>query len=423
MSQSIMKAAALFASVPVLLWATLLSAAEEQAEQPPAKKIAAVVTIYNHNSHADVIVSRLLESYTLDDRGERPALDLVSLYVDQTPANDKSRQLAARHGFKIFDRVADALTLGTGRLAVDGVLLVAEHGDYPASDTGQVVYPKRRLFGEIAAVLRESGRGMPIFIDKHLADNWQDAKWIYDTARELHAPLMAGSSLPTLWRYPPTDVERGTKLREIVGVSYHTLDAYGFHGMEMVQCLAERRAGGETGVRAVQCLTGPAVWQAGKDGLYDQRLLDEALARLRDRRGGDKPLSEVVPEPVLFHWEYHDGLRANLLTLNGAVAEWSVAWRDADDRVASMLFWTQEARPLMHFTYLVKGVDAMFQTGRPSWPVERTLLTSGMLDALLISKQQANQRLETPWLAVTYQTDWQWHQPPPPPPGRSFNEQ
>jgi hypothetical protein len=105
------------------------------------------------------------------------------------------------------------------------------------------------------------------------------------------------------------------------------------------------------------------------------------------------------------------------------VAEWSVAWRDADDHVASTLFWTQEARPLMHFTYLVKGVDAMFQTGRPSWPVERTLLTSGMLDALLVSKQQANQRLETPWLAVTYQTDWQWHQPPPPPPGRSFSEQ
>ena len=417
-----MNAMKLFTLLVAVLWAARL-AADEATDQPAKKKIAAVVTVYNHNSHADVIVSRLLEGYTLDGQGERPALELVSLYVDQVPATDKSRQLAARYGFKLCDRVADALTLGSDTLAVDGVLLVAEHGDYPVSSTGQVVYPKRRLFGEIAEVLRKSKRGVPIFIDKHLADNWQDAKWIYDTARELNAPLMAGSSLPTLWRYPPADVERGTKLREIVGVSYHSLDAYGFHGMEMVQCLAERRADSETGVKTVQCLTGPAVWQAGKDGLYDQRLLDEALVRLRDRRGGDKPLSEVVPEPVLFHWEYHDGLKANLLTLNGAVAEWSVAWRDADDRVGSTLFWTQEARPVMHFTYLVKGAEAMFQTGRPSWPVERTLLTSGMLDALLISKQRANTRLETPWLAVSYQTDWQWREPPPPPPGRPFDQQ
>ncbi|HJT32052.1 MAG TPA: hypothetical protein VJ783_08345 [Pirellulales bacterium] len=396
-------------------------AAPSRAEEP--KNIAAVVTAYFHNSHADVIVSRLLEGYTLDGKGPRPALRLVSLYTDQTPANDKSRKLAEQHGFKIYDTVAGALTQGGDQLAVDGVLLVAEHGEYPTSPTGQVQYPKRRLFGEIAAVFRDSQRSVPVFIDKHLADNWQDAKWIYDTARELHAPLMAGSSLPVLWRYPPADVPRGTKLREIVGVSYHSLDAYGFHGVEMVQCLAERRQSGETGVRAVQCLTGPAVWQAGERGMYDPRLLDAALARLRDRRGGDKPLAEIVPDPVLFQIEYTDGLKASLLTLNGAVAEWAAAWRDADDHVSSTLFWTQEARPLMHFTYLVQGIGAMFQTGRPTWPVERTLMTSGLLDTLLISKQGGGTRLETPYLDIRYQTEWDWRQPPPPPPGRPFTEQ
>ncbi|HEX7447531.1 MAG TPA: hypothetical protein VF306_08295 [Pirellulales bacterium] len=395
--------------------------AAADAEEP--KKIAAVVTSYFHNSHADVIVSRLLEGYTLDGQGPRPALQLVSLYTDQTPANDKSRKLAEQHGFQIYDSVAGALARGGDRLAVDGVLLVAEHGDYPTSATGQVQYPKRRLFAEIAAVFRHSGRGVPVFVDKHLADNWQDAKWIYDTAAELHAPLMAGSSLPLLWRYPPADVPRGAKLREIVGVSYHSLDAYGFHGVEMVQCLAERRHGGETGVKATQCLTGAAVWQAGDDGLFDQRLLEAAISRLRDRRGGDKPLPEIVPEPVLFHIEYTDGLKANLLTLNGAVAEWAVAWRDADNRVDATLFWTQEARPLMHFTYLVRGIEHMFQTGKPAWPVERTLLTSGLLDALFISKQRGGARLETPYLDIHYQAAGDWHQPPPPPPGRPFTEQ
>ncbi|HWB13102.1 MAG TPA: hypothetical protein VG826_28010 [Pirellulales bacterium] len=386
------------------------------------KSVAAVVTSYFHNSHADVIVSRLLEGYTLDGQGERPNLKLVSLYTDQVPLNDKSRELAARYGFKIYPSVAEALTLGTGKLAVDGVLLVAEHGDYPRSPTGQIVYPKRRLFDQIATVFRTSDRAVPLFCDKHLADNWQDAKWLYDTAKELGAPLMAGSSLPVLWRYPPVDVERGAALREIVGVSYHTLDAYGFHGLEMLQSLAERRAGGETGIRAVTCVTGNAVWQeAGR--LYDPALLETAMARLRDRRGGGKPLAEVVPEPVLFHIEYADGLITNLLTLNGAVAEWAAAWRYTDDRVASTLFWTQEARPLMHFTYLVKGIDAMLQTGRPTWPADRTLLSSGTLDSLLISKERGGQRLETPQLLIRYQTDWNWQQPPEPPPGRPFTEQ
>ena len=169
-----------------------------------------------------------------------------------------------------------------------------------------------------------------MFIDKHLADNWTDAKWIYDTAKELNAPLMAGSSLPVLWRYPPDDVRRGAKLQEIVAVSYHTLDAYGFHALEIVQALAERRAGGETGVASVQCLTGKAVWEAEKSGVYDRRLLDEALSRLKERPlPPGKKIEELVTEPVLFVIHYRDGLRANVFTLNHAVGEWAAAWRYA----------------------------------------------------------------------------------------------
>jgi hypothetical protein len=398
-----------------------LATADEPA---PLLRIAAVVTEYRHNSHADVIVSRLLQTETLDGRGRKPELELVSLYTDQVPENDTSRRLSQEFGFPIYDTVEGALTLGTGKLAVDGVLLVAEHGKYPKSDTGQTIYPKRRLFEQVAQTFEKGGRSVPVFIDKHLADNWTDAKWIYDTAARLKAPLMAGSSLPVLWRYPPGDTARGAKLQEIVAVSYHTLDAYGFHAMEMVQTLVERRAGGETGIAAVQCLEGDAVWRAGEAGVYDKHLLAAALDRLKERPlPKDKSLPDLVKEPILFVIDYRDGTKARVLTLNGAVAEWSCAWRDGEGNTASTLFWTQEARPFQHFAYLLRGVEKMFHTGRPAWPAERTLMTSGALDALLISRRDGGQRLETPYLNIAYQTQWDWEQPPEPVAGRPINEQ
>ena len=386
----------------------------------PPKRIAAVVTEYRHNSHADVIVSRLLLTHTLDGKGERPNLKLVSLYTDQIPKSDTSRKWAKKFNVPIYQTVEQTLTLGTGKLTVDGVLLVAEHGKYPKNATGNTIYPKRRLFDEVQKVFRKTGQSVPVFVDKHLADNWADAKWLHDTAAELKVPLMAGSSLPVLWRYPPVDTKRGAKLKEIVAVSYHTLDAYGYHALEMVQCLAERREGGETGIKQVRTLTGEAVWNALDNGLFDPDLLSDALKRLKNSpitRKPNKTLRQLVKSPDLFIIEYLDGLRAYILTLNGAVNEWGVAWKTVNGQKKSTTFWTQEARPYMHFTYLVKGTEKMFHSGQPTWPAERTLMTSALLDALLISKSKNGAIIPTPYLNFKYTTDWNWKQPPPPPPG------
>ena len=391
----------------------------------PPKRIAAIVTEYRHNSHADVIVGRLLQTYTLDDKGKQPNLKLVSLYTDQVPKNDTSRKWAAKYGVPIYETVEETLTLGTGKLAVDGVLLVAEHGQYPKNATGNTIFPKRRLFNEVQKVFRKTGQVVPVFVDKHLADNWADAKWLHDTAAELKVPLMAGSSLPMLWRYPPVDVKRGVKLKEIVAVSYHTLDAYGFHALEMTQCLAERRAGGETGVKQVRCLSGEAAWQAMENGMFDRTLLEAALKRLKKSpitRRPDMSLRKLVKSPDMFVIEYRDGLKAYILTLNGAVNEWGVAWKTAAGTHKSTTFWTQEARPYMHFTYLVKGAERMFHTSKPTWPAERTLMTSALLDALLISKSKNGAVVRTDYLDFKYNTIWNWQQPPPPPSNRPLNQ-
>ncbi len=411
------------------VWSLVIGAWSFAAPAAPAQDklptVAVVTTEWRHNAHADVIASRLVQGYNLDGKGEFPKLKLVSAYVDQFPANDLSRPLAKEHGFTIYDSIAKALTLGTDKLAVDGVLLIAEHGKYPESETGSIQYPKRRMFAEIVKVFEKSGRVVPVFSDKHIEDDDVDIQWIWSEVERLKIPFMAGSSLPGLWRYPEADVERGGALKEIVAVSYHRLDTYGFHALEMVQCLAERRKGGETGIKQVRCLEGDAVWAAGQDGTYDRKLLDEALGKLKDRprKPTDKPIEELAKKPALFIIDYEDGLRVNVLTLNGAVGEWTVAWRYADGRSQSTCFWTQEARPFHHFTFLLQGVERMIHTGQPTWPAERTLFSSLALDALLVSRQRGGESVATPQLKRAYQSEWNWKMPPAPPAGRPIGGQ
>jgi hypothetical protein len=189
-------------------------------------------------------------------------------------------------------------------------------------------------------------------------------------------------------------------------------------------CLVERRAGGETGVKRVRCLSGEAVWRAIDAGMFDRKLLDAALKRLKHSpitRQPKRPLRELAKAPDMFVIEYRDGLKAFVLTLNGAVNEWGVAWKTTAGARTSATFWTQEARPYIHFTYLVKGTEKMFHTGQPTWPAERTLMTGALLDALLISKNKNGMAVPTDYLNFKYTSSWNWKQPPPP--GRPSNQQ
>lgn len=420
----------------------------EAADHPPSTatvnpeskekvQIAGITTVYRPNSHSDVQLGSLIQGYGLDGPGgnvDLSSLELASLYTDQVPDNDISRDLARRYLFPIYDTVEGALTLGTENLAVDAVYLCLEHGDYPKSPTGNTEYPKRRLFEAVVEVFENTGETVPVFMDKHVSDNWEDAKWIYDTAQEMGIPMMAGSSLPIAWRQPGErgrplpNVQRGASLEEAAAVSISSLDSGSFHALEMLQCLVERREDGETGVEAVQALEGDAVWGAGETGVYDTELLFAALNRDSSRHWSEDDWDElqaVVSNPVAWIIDYADGLRASVFTLPGAVRNWTVSWRYDDEsrEVGSCQSDLQYARPFAHHGLLVKNVGQMFETGEPVYPVERTLLVSGMLNELLRSLNlEGGAQIQTPHLDVSYQTDWEWNQPVPRPPGRSTSE-
>jgi hypothetical protein len=299
------------------------------------------------------------------------------------------------------------MTLGGDKLAVDGVLLIGEHGNYPYNALGQHMYPRRRFFEEATAVIRRAGRPVPVYNDKHLAYAWEDAKWMYDAARELKLPFMAGSSVPLAWRKPPAEVPLGAEVAEAVALSFGGTEAYGFHSLEGLQCMVERRKGGETGVKSVQHLAGQQVWDAGEAERWSWSLLRAALGRSQKpavAAATETEIRRIVKEPEAFLVEYRDGLKGGILFLHGLVDEFLFAARlPAAAKPVATLFALQDGKPFGHFALLCQAIERMFVTGKPPYPVERTLLTTGVLDRAMHTRAQKGEKLETPELAIRYE--------------------
>jgi hypothetical protein len=310
------------------------------------------------------------------------------------------------------------MRLGGKELAVDGVLLIGEHGEYAWNEKEQHLYPRKYFLEQICGVMATSKRGVPVFNDKHLSYNWHDAKWMYDRMKGLNAPFMAGSSLVTCWRAPWLEHPKETPLREALAVSYSGLDVYGFHALETLQCMVERRVGGETGVAAVTCLEGDAVWKAADAGEWPLDLAEIALDRIPNKPDGG--MRANTPMPALFVVEYRDGFRGYVLMLTGYIEQFAYAGRLESGEVQSTYFRLATDQPHPHFTYLGLNAEEMFLTGKPSYPVERTLLTTGVLEAAIDSRFQGYVRLETPHLDVSYTSfdkiPWRPTAPEPQPP-------
>lgn len=375
------------------------------------KKVAAIVTEYRRWSHADVILRNLLDGYP---DGKKPGLELVSLYTDQVPKTDMSRDLAKKHGFKIYDTIAECLTLGGKTLAVDGVLSIGEHGIYPDNAKGQKLYPRRRFFEEICKVFEQTGKSVPVFNDKHLAATWDDAKWMYDRARKLMFPFFAGSSIPVTWRKPDLTLPKECELTGAVQIGYGPFEGYGFHALEGLQCMVERRKGGETGVKAVTCHTGKSMWNAFDKHDWAKALLAEGLKLATAHAKGDmRELSAKAKDAGIFEVEYRDGLLAFVAMPNGWIHENDgtpfifTGRRKGQDKPDVCQFYLQQPDPFAHFAELTKAIDSLIQTGHAPYPVERTLLTTGILDAVMNSKHEKGKRIETPHLEIAYKaTEW-----------------
>ncbi|MFM7865744.1 MAG: hypothetical protein ACKPHU_16130, partial [Planctomycetaceae bacterium] len=280
-----------------------------------------------------------------------------------------------------------ALRCGTEKLAVDAVLLIGEHGKYEQTQYGQTKYPRYEFLRDAVEVFRRDGRSVPIFNDKHLSWKWEWAKQMYDWSKELGFALDAGSSLPETWRLPAIDMPAQADAEELLCVAMGGMDSYDFHALEVIQCMAERRRGGETGVQWVQGLRGAAVWQAmdaggWNSGGWDDQLLAACLSRSQTLQQSETnshrmptpaQIRDWVKEPVSYRIQYRDGLRATMLLLNGLVGDFTFAARlRGRPEPLSTLFYLPPVPNVAYSAELMSRAEETLVTGKTRVPIERT---------------------------------------------------
>ena len=339
---------------------------------------------------------------------------MKALYVDQKPASDQSAARAKEFDFEVYPTIAETLRCGGSKLAVDAVLVIGEHGDYKRNDKGQVLYPRYEFVKQCVDVFEKDGVSVPLYNDKHLSYSFEHAKWMVDASKRLKFPMLAGSSLPVTWRLPDIEMPANAEVESALMVGYGGADVMDFHGLEALQCMLERRKGGESGVAAVQMIEGDAVWKAGDEGRYSKELLTAALSRSDSPQGqsvvdgrtqdlvGKGELPRLVKNPAAYFIEYRDGLKATLLMLNGAVKDFNFAARIKGGGIQSTQFFLSPEPNVTYSACLVRKIEEMFETGKAPYPVERTLLVSGILESCLTSRFEGQKRLETPHLSVQY---------------------
>jgi hypothetical protein len=388
------------------------------AAQPTSqrKRIAFLGTIVRQHSHAQHFLDRHAMGYTWEGKWQFPQFDIAGVYIDQSPKEDLAPSRIQKYGLKRFPTVAETLTLGTSKLAVDGVVIIAEHGDYPDNEKGQRRYPRYAWFKEAVRVFEDSGRSAPVFNDKHLSTQWNECVEMVEDSKRLGFGFLAGSSLPVTRRHPAIDLPWGTPLQESACVCYGGVDSYDFHGLETAQCMSERRAGGEVGIAQVHALKGEKLWEelAKPDREPTRRLMVAALTRSHNL-----PVEGGYPTgPITFEWaksalpnttgyliEHRDGFRTSMFLAPIRDFNYAGLRKDNGQIVTCQMYLPMPnhgSTTADFFNPLARHIETTVLTGKSPYPVERTLLTSGMVIGGVESLFRGQLPVTTPEMSVAY---------------------
>jgi hypothetical protein len=383
-------------------------------------RIACLVSYWGlPTSHADWIVNKLLDGYWWKGAYTPSQVDVVSVYINQLDTSLLGQKVCKAKNIPIFKTVGEAVTLGGKELAVDGVVIVCEHGNYPTDLKGHWLLPRWWIYQQVIRVFEQSQRSVPIFNDKHLSYNWDDAKWMFDKSRELKFPLTGGSSIPVYYRTPSIDLAPDTPLKNGLLIGDMADEGAAFHCIDVLQSFMDRRKGGETGVKSVQSIRGPEAWKWVEANPWANNLA-EAVRKKFDlpaghfQQGGQtnqqgKQTHQRHRQSNLCMVEYNDGTKAASISGSG------VGWTFASDiegqkapTIISMLGWpgpvSQFHAGNAHEHWLIE----MMLTRKEPFNAERLLVSTGIVNYYMDSNWQdgrysaVGRVLDTPYIDMKY---------------------
>jgi len=358
------------------------------------------------SSHADWIINKLIDGYWWDGAYTPSRVDVASIYIHQHDTSLLGQKVAQAKGIPVFKTVAEALTLGGEDLAVDGIVIVGEHGNYPTDLKGRWLLPRWWIYNQMIRVFERSNRSVPVFNDKHLSYDWDESKWMFDKSRELNFPLTGGSNVPIYYRSPETELDIDTPIKNSIVVGGTSDEGTIFHSIDVLQSFVERRKGGETGIKSVQSIRGYETWKWVERNPWTGNLLDSVAKNFELKQG----YFQENAQANLCVVEYNDGTNAAVISDRGI--GWTYACEIAGKEEATVIFmldgWHRPFGQYHASNSLPHWITEMMVTKKEPFNAERLLLSSGITNHYMQSNWEngryspVGRRIETPFMNMTY---------------------
>lgn len=389
--------------------ATLTGISDSMAQTPQQRpRIACLVSYWAATrSHADWIICKLMDGYWWQGAHTPSRVDVVSVYIHQFDESGLGQKVCKAKNIPIFKTVAEAVTLGGTELAVDGVVIVGEHGNYATDLKGHWLLPRWWIYHQVIRVFEQSKRSVPVFNDKHLSYNWDEARWMFDKSRELNFPLTGGSSIPCYYRKPEIELDPDTPIKASIVVGAAHDEGGIFHCIDTLQCFVERRKGGETGVKSVQNIRGPETWKWVERNPWAANLLEA----VRKSFGLKQGYFQENVRPSVLVVEYNDGTKGAVIS--GLNVGWTYAGEIEGQKepvVISMLGMPGPFSQYHASNALPHWITETMVTKQEPFNAERLLLSTGITNQFNESNwdngrySAVGRRIETPFLNISYRS-------------------
>jgi hypothetical protein len=388
--------------------AGVTTSARGATTQPTRPRIACCATFWGApGSHADWIVDKLMDGYWWQGAHTPSRVDVVSVYLHQFETSVLGQKVCKAKNIPIYKTVGEAVKLGGAEMAVDGVVIIGEHGEYPTDLKGHWLLPRWWMYQQVIRVFEQSRRSVPVFNDKHFSYNWDDARWMFDKSRELNFPLSGGSSIPTYFRKPEIDLAVDTPIKNSIVVGGTADEGAIFHCVDVLQAFVERRTGGETGVKSVQSIRGPETWKWVERNPWAGKLLD-SVARTFDLKPG---VFQESAQANLCIVEYNDG--TNAAVISGRGVGWTYAGEidgQTEPTIVSMLGWPGPYSQYHAANAHSHWITEMMVTRKEPFNAERLLVSTGIVNHYMDSNWEngrysaVGRRIETPFMNMKYRT-------------------